>query len=127
MQILYVNLATEGLPALALSVDPNDRDLMARPPRERGSGVFTRPVVALIAAGGLWSTAANLAVFGWALGSGRDLREAVTMTFVSLVLIQFFKAYSFRSEAKSALERPWFNRWLNPAVVREAALSVALV
>ena len=44
MQILYVNLATDGLPALALAVDPPERDLMRRPPRDRDAGIFTRPV-----------------------------------------------------------------------------------
>ncbi len=48
VQILYVNLATDGLPALALSVDPPEEDLMRRPPRRKGEGIFTRPVVALI-------------------------------------------------------------------------------
>ena len=52
VQILYVNLATDGLPALALAVDPPERDLMQRPPRRRGAGIFTRPVVGLIALGG---------------------------------------------------------------------------
>ncbi len=127
VQILYVNLATDGLPALALSVDPHDRQLMERPPRERSSGVFTRPVVALVMAGGAWSTLTNLAVFGWALGSGRGIDEAITMTFVSLVLIQFLKAYSFRSEDRPVLESPFANRWLNLAVLWEAVLLVVIV
>ena len=41
VQILYVNLATDGLPALALAVDPRERDLMRRPPRDRDTGIFT--------------------------------------------------------------------------------------
>ena len=57
MQILYVNLATDGLPALALAVDPPEPDLMSRPPRNPRTGIFTRPVVMLMVVGGLWSTA----------------------------------------------------------------------
>jgi phosphoserine phosphatase len=45
VQILYVNLATDGLPALALAVDPPEPDLMRRPPRNPRIGIFTRPVV----------------------------------------------------------------------------------
>lgn len=97
VQILYVNLATDGLPALALSVDPPEKDLMKRKPRDPRTGIFTRPVVILMALGGIWSTIINLGLFIWAQNSGRSLAEAMTMTFVSLVLIQFFKAYNFRS------------------------------
>jgi Ca2+-transporting ATPase len=126
VQILYVNLATDGLPALALSVDPAERDLMRRPPRSRQSGIFTRPVVTLIAVGGAWSALVTLGLFTWVLSSGRPLGEAMTMTFATLVLIEFFKAYSFRSDRNSLLERPFANRWLNLAILWELLL-VALV
>ncbi|HEV7842126.1 MAG TPA: cation-translocating P-type ATPase, partial [Pyrinomonadaceae bacterium] len=76
VQILYVNLATDGLPALALAVDPPERDLMRRPPRDPRSGIFTRPVIALMIAGGLWSTLVNLLLFIWAMRSGRSAEEA---------------------------------------------------
>jgi len=94
VQILYVNLATDGLPALALAVDPEEEDLVQRPPRDSRRGHFIRPVVALILIGGIWSTLVNLTLFRWALDSGRSTAEAMTMTFVSLVLIQFIKAYN---------------------------------
>jgi P-type Ca2+ transporter type 2C len=126
VQILYVNLATDGLPALALSVDPAEHDLMRRPPRSRKTGIFTRPVLTLIAVGGAWSALATLTLFVWALSSGRALEQAMTMTFATLVLIEFFKAYSFRSDRNSLLERPFANRWLNVAIVWELLL-VALV
>ncbi|HEV3480224.1 MAG TPA: cation-translocating P-type ATPase [Gaiellaceae bacterium] len=126
VQILYVNLATDGLPALALSVDPPERDLMGRPPRSRAEGIFTRPVLTLIAVGGAWSALATLALFVWALSAGKALAEAMTMTFATLVLIEFFKAYSLRSDRNSVLERPFANKWLNLAIAWELVL-VALV
>jgi Ca2+-transporting ATPase len=127
VQILYVNLATDGLPALALSVDPAERDLMRRPPRNWRSGIFTRPVVTLIAVGGAWSATVTLGLFTWALSSGRPLAEAMTMTFVALVLIEFFKAYCFRSDRNSVLDRPFANRWLNLAILWELAIVVLVV
>jgi Ca2+-transporting ATPase len=127
VQILYVNLATDGLPALALAVDPPEGDLMRRPPRNRRRGIFTRPVLALMLAGGLWSAAANLGIFVWALESGRSREEAMTMTFVSLVLIQFFKAYNFRSDRHSVLRHPFANRWLNAAILWELMLLGLIV
>jgi Ca2+-transporting ATPase len=120
--ILYINLATDGLPALALSVDPPEQDLMQSRPRDRAAGIFTRPVLALIALGGAWSAAVNTTLFIWALESGRSLDEAITMTFVSLALIEFIKAYSYRSERHSILRAPFANRWLNLAVLWELAL-----
>jgi Ca2+-transporting ATPase len=127
VQILYVNLATDGLPALALSVDPPERDLMERPPRARRSGIFTRPVVTLIAVGGAWSGVVTLTLFTSALSAGRPLAEAMTMTFATLVLIEFFKAYSFRSDRQSILDRPFANRWLNLAIAWELLLVVLVV
>jgi Ca2+-transporting ATPase len=80
-----------------------------------------------MAVGGLWSATANLGVFVWALQSGRSLAHAMTMTFVSLVLIQFLKAYAFRSERHFILQRPFANKWLNLAVVWELVLLLAIV
>ena len=127
VQILYVNLATDGLPALALAVDPPERDLMQRPPRDSRSGIFTRPVVTLMVVGGVWSAIVNLAVFSWALAARADITEAMTMTFASLVLIQFLKAYCFRSERHSLLIRPLANQWLNRAIAWEIALLVFVI
>jgi Ca2+-transporting ATPase len=127
VQILYVNLATDGLPALALAVDPPEKDLMKRQPRDPRTGIFTRPVVTLMVLGGVWSTLMNLGLFSWALDSGRSLDEAMTMTFVSLVLIQFFKAYNFRSDRLSVLVQPFANKWLNLAILWELVLLTIII
>ena len=127
VQILYVNLATDGLPALALSVDPPEPDLMKRKPRNPRTGIFTRPVVTLMVLGGIWSALINLGLFAWAMSSGRSTEQAMTMTFVSLVLIQFFKAYNFRSDRHSVLRKPFANKWLNRAVGWEIVLLLLIV
>jgi P-type Ca2+ transporter type 2C len=127
VQILYVNLATDGLPALALAVDPPEPNLMQRKPRDPRTGVFTRPVTMLLLAGGFWSALVNFVLFTWLLQSGRPLMEAMTLTLVSLVLIQFFKAYNYRSDRVSVLNRPFANRWLNLAVAWELVLLVAVI
>ncbi len=127
VQILYVNLATDGLPALALAIDPPEPDLMRRSPRNPRSGIFTRPVITLMLVGGVWSALANLGLFSWALNSGRTSAEAMTMTFVLLVLIQFMAAYNFRSDRLSVVHRPFANRWLNMAVLWEVVLLVLVI
>lgn len=127
VQILFVNLFTDGLPALALAVDPPEKDLMQRKPRNPRTGIFTRPVVALMTAGGIWSTIVNLGLFVWARQSGRSIEEAMTMTFMSLVLIQFFKAYNFRSDRHSVLNKPFANKWLNWAILAELLVLLVIV
>ena len=127
VQLLYVNLATDGLPALALAVDPPEPGLMRSMPRNPRTGIFTRPVVSLMVVGGVWSALVNLALFAWAMNSGRTPAEASTMTFVSLVLIQFLKAYNFRSDRHSVLRRPFANKWLNLAILWELLLLSLIV
>jgi Ca2+-transporting ATPase len=127
VQILYVNLATDGLPALALAIDPPDDDLMQRRPRDPRIGVFTRPVVAILLTAGVWSAVVNMTLFVLLLNSGRALEEAMALTFVTLVLIQFFNAYNCRSDRHSVFHRPFANRWLNLAVGWEIVLLIAIV
>lgn len=100
---------------------------MQRKPRDPRAGVFTRPLVVLLLAGGIWSAAVNISLFGWALANGRPLAEAMALTFVSLVLIQFFKAYNFRSDRFSVLRRPFANRWLNRAIGWELVMMAAII
>jgi len=127
VQLLYVNLATDGLPALALAVDPAESGIMLRRPTDPKKGIFTPTVLMLIFTGGIWSTIVNLTLFQFSVASGRSLKEAMTMTFVSLVLIQFFKAYNFRSETQSILNRPFAYRWLNLAIGWELVMLAALI
>jgi Ca2+-transporting ATPase len=127
VQILYVNLATDGLPALALAVDPPERDLMARKPRDPRVGIFTRPVVAILIVAGLWSGCVNLGVFMLLQRAGRPLQEVMSIIFVLLVLIQFFNAYSCRSDRLTVFRDPFANRWLNAAVAWELVLLGAIV
>jgi Ca2+-transporting ATPase len=127
VQILSVNLATDGLPALALAVDPPEPDIMKRKPRDPRTGIFTRPVIILMLLGGIWSTLINLGMYIWADNSGRSHEEAMTMTFVSLVLIQFFKAYNFRSDRHSVLNKPFANKWLNWAILFDFLFLLVIV
>ena len=127
VQILYVNLATDGLPALALAVDPPEPDLMSRKPRDARQSIFTRPVVTLMCVAGAWTGMVNLGLFVWLLRSGVDVERAMCLTFATLVVIQFFNAYNFRSDRLSIVNRPFANMWLNLAVLWELVLLVVVV
>lgn len=127
VQILYVNLATDGLPALALAFDPPEEDIMRLPPRNPRTSIFTPSVVRLMILGGAWSAFTNLAIFIGARYFDYSDQAAMTMTFLSLVLIQFFKAYGYRSEHQHVLHRPFVNRWLNAAILWELGLLIVII
>ena len=128
VQLLLVNLITDGLPAIALAFDPANPDIMEQRPRPRDQSIFTRPVVILMTIGGVWSGFLNLAVFDWAFVTGRSLLEAQSLCFICLVIIQFFKAYNFRSDRQSIFKIGMFrNKWLNYSILSQIILLVAIV
>ncbi len=128
IQILFVNLATDGLPALALAVDPHSQDIMKDKPRPRSQNIFTVPVINYLIVAGIWTCVAPLSIFIWALTSGKPLVEAQCVCFVTLIIIQFFNAYCCRS-----LERSVFNlgvksnRWLHAAIASQVLLLCLIV
>jgi len=131
-QILWINLVTDGAPALALGVDPAHPAAMARPPRPRGEGVITGRmwagifyVGAIMAAGALFVLDASLPG-GFVEGSG-DLRYAQTMAFNTLVLFSLFNVFNARSDERSAFADLFTNRWLWASVVLSLALQVAVI
>ena len=89
--------------------------------------IFSRSVLFLMSAGGVWSAVVNVSLFAWALHSGKSPTESMTLVFVSLVLIQFFKAYNFRSDFYSAFRRPFANKWLNRAILWELLLLTLVI
>jgi Ca2+-transporting ATPase len=131
-QLLWVNLVTDGAPALALGVDPPAAGLMQRPPRRPGEGVITAPMWIGIFVVGTVMAAATLFVLdaslpGGLVGGDGDLRHAQTMAFTTLVVCQLFNVFNARSDEASAFSRPFVNRWLWVAVALSLAMQVAVV
>lgn len=128
VQILWVNLVTDGLPAIALGVDPPDPDVMRRPPRPPRESVFTPGVLMLIGVVGALASAGVLLAFVWKLRLGAGLAEAQTMAFTTLVMFEMFNAFNARSEKHSIFKvGPFRNRWLILAVVCSVLLQVAVI
>lgn len=128
IQILWVNLATDGLPAIALAVDPAAPDIMKRQPRPRNESIFTRPVLGLITIGGVWSMVINVAIFTWAIRSGKSLIEAQGLVFMTLIIIQFIKAFNYRSDRLSLFKIGILgNKWLVGAVLVSFAMTVPIL
>lgn len=126
-QILWINLVTDGMPALALGVDPADPNLMSQHPRPRSEGVITHRMRIGIALVGAVMAAGTLLIFdaalpgGWIEGPG-GIEYGRTMAFTTLMLFQIFNAFNARSAVYSAFRGLFSNRWLWGAV----SLSIAL-
>jgi Ca2+-transporting ATPase len=128
IQILYVNLATDGLPAIALSVDPADPDTMRQKPRPRNQTIFTRDVTLYLLLTGIWTCVAAFGVFVWALKAGEPFAEAQTLCFVTLIIIEFFNAFNCRSFKHSLFKiGPASNKWLLAAIGWEICLLCLVV
>ncbi len=69
----------------------------------------------------------TLTLFSWALTTDRSTAEAMTLVFATLVLIEFCKAFSYRSDRHSIVRHPFANRWLNLAIAWEVVLLVLVV
>ena len=128
LQILVVNLVTDGLPALALAVEPGERGIMRRPPRDPKRSIFDKTMVNYLLGIGFWTMLASLGVFLWAINSGRSPLEAQCLCFVTLVSVELFNCFNFRSERLSLFRMsPSGNKWLLAAVASSWAIAVAIV
>ena len=101
VQILLVNLVTDGLPALALGVEVPEPDLMTRPPRHPREGILTPLYLRTILFGAAFITLAVVVAFVLGLRLW-ELHTARTIAFVTLSLGELWRAYSFRSERLNA-------------------------
>ncbi len=99
LHLLWINVVTDGLPALALVVDPPEDDVLQRPPRHPDEPMLGRAEWRYIIMTGLLQAAATLGVFVWALNA-RDLSEARNLAFSVLVFGELFRAFAARSTTK---------------------------
>jgi Ca2+-transporting ATPase len=131
-QILWINLVTDGLPALALGVDPADDGLMQQPPRPIGEGVLTARMWRGIAFVGVIMAAGTLFVLDASLPGGfvdgpGDLRYGQTMAFTTLMLFQVFNVFNARSDERSAFVHLFTNAWLWAALAVSLILQIVVV
>jgi Ca2+-transporting ATPase len=126
IQILWINLVTDGLPGLALGIEPAERSVMARPPRPPGESVFARGMWQHIIWVGLLIGGLTLGAQAWAIQSGSANWQ--TVAFTVLTLTQLAHALAIRSDRESLLAIGLLsNRPLLGAVALTLLLQMAVV
>jgi Ca2+-transporting ATPase len=128
VQLLWINLVTDGLPALALGVERPERDLMRRPPRPPREPVITRHEGLLILFHGALMAAVGVASFLLTYGGPEDLARARTATFCTLAFTQLFFSLACRSHSRTLPELgPFSNPYLLGAIAASALLQFTVV
>ncbi|HUO39975.1 MAG TPA: cation-translocating P-type ATPase [Mycobacterium sp.] len=131
-QILWINLVTDSAPALAMGVDPEIDDVMARPPRRLTARIIDRQMWLGIVSIGLAMSIATLLTMdiflpGGVVEGSDTLAVARTAGFTTLVFAQLFNTFNSRSESASAFRNMFSNRWLWASLALVAVLQVGVV
>jgi Ca2+-transporting ATPase len=128
VQILWINLITDGLPPMALSVEPPDLNIMRQKPRNVKEGVVTRrEIIAGLGIGGLIALQ-GLIVLTWALDRGFPIEKLQTLIFTLVVFSEMFNAFNWRSDRYSVFSLGLFtNKPLVYAVMTTIILQLIVI
>ncbi|MHB1160522.1 MAG: calcium-translocating P-type ATPase, SERCA-type [Chloroflexota bacterium] len=124
IQLLWLNLLTDGLPALALGMEKAEPGIMKRPPRPKTEAILNREMQIGIAVQGIAIMTATLGAFSIGLQRNSSYEEAQTMAFATLVISELLRAYTARSEYYSIFALGIFS---NKYMVGATLLSSALI
>lgn len=122
VQILWINLMTDGLPALALGVEPAEKDVMKRPPRDPKESLFAGGLGHQIVWVGLIMGLGTIGIFGWAQ-SRQGLEHGQTAAFFVLTIFQMFSVLAMRSERNALWTIGLFS---NPKLISAVVMIVLL-
>lgn len=128
VQILWVNLVTDGLPAMALGIDQAETDVMKRKPRHPREGVFANQLGYKIISRGLLIGIVSLIAFVITYQNDpNQLTEARTMAFTTLVVAQLVHVFDCRNEYSLFDRNPLQNKYLNLAVLSSLGLLLCVI
>ncbi|MBN9669196.1 cation-translocating P-type ATPase [Roseibium aggregatum] len=127
LMILWVNLISDGIPALSLGFEPADPDLMERPPRSRDENIFSDGLKEKIVLRGLAVGGITFAVFIMAINRGQTLEYAQTLAFATLIFAQLWHIFDARSNTTLFRVSPLGNPLLVLAVGVSAVLSLLAI
>ncbi|MBW3012489.1 calcium-transporting P-type ATPase, PMR1-type [Candidatus Woesearchaeota archaeon] len=127
LQILLMNLLTDGLPALALGIEPKEEGIMARGPRKPGKKIVDAPALVNMLIFGLIMMAGTLFMFQFARPE-QNLNYARTVAFTTLVFFQMFHVLNSRSLTHSIFKIGFFSNWkLWAAIAVSVLIQVAVI
>ncbi len=130
VQILWINLVTDGLPAAALSVDPKDPDIMSRPPRNPKHSLLYG-MLGFILFVAVLDFCSDFIVFMWLYYTTGDVVRARTIAFTIVVIFEFYLALNCRSETQSIFKLGWkgltANKLLLLSIVAGLLLQMAII
>ncbi|MEA4924331.1 MAG: cation-translocating P-type ATPase [Syntrophomonadaceae bacterium] len=133
IQLLWVNLVTDGLPAMALGIEPPEPGIMKRKPRPKNESIFAHGLGWIIFSRGSYIAAITIASFLigllWSRGNGAEsLDLARSMAFTTLVFAQLFYVFECRSEIYSPFELGFFsNKFLVGAVLCSVCMQLTVL
>ena len=127
VHLLFINLLTDSLPAIALGLEPHSDAVMREKPRPRSEGILTKDFLTSVAAEGLVIALATIAAFHLGLSHGGAAMGS-TMAFATLCLARLFHGFSCKSRRPVLLtKRFWNNRWLLAAFAVGVCLLSAVL
>jgi len=127
VQILWINLVTDGLPALALGVDPKEKDIMKRKPRDPKKGIL-HGILLFILIAAILDFSSSFFLFNEVLGRTADIDKARTMLVTQTILFEFLFVFNCRSEKKSAFRlNPLENKKLIIAIIVSIILQIIMI
>ena len=128
VQILWMNLVTDGVTAVALGLEPSERNVMQRPPRRPEASILDRLGFAWILVLGSYLGGVCLLVYYLYLGDAVSTIRAQTMAFTTLIVVEKANVLNFRSLSQSLIStRPSTNPWVYIALISMVLLQVAAV
>jgi len=130
VQILWMNLVTDGMTAIALGLEPGERDNMRRPPYDPGESLPNRAGLVMIACMGTYIAVATVGLFYYYLGDGSPaaVLHAQTIAFTGIIVLEKVNVLNFRSLRHPLRLADWFtNKWLLMAISLTLGLQVCAV
>ena len=128
VQLLWINLVTDGLPALALGVDPYPTDIMNRRPRNPKEGVLSKDTAFLIVIVAIILTVGTLGSYAWEVQEGSSATRTQTVTFTTIVFFELFLVFAIRSPRQTVWQIGFFtNKKLIYAVLVSMALQIMVI
>lgn len=128
IHLLWLNLVTDSLPALALGLEPPERDIMSRPPRSARESIINRPLMTQIMVQAIVEAAATLGALVWAWTATGNLIYSQTVAFATLVTAELLRAHTSRSQRYTVRQLGfWTNRHVVVATLVSFAMMLAVL